>query len=134
MPISKKHYRLTLADALSAHKRALEFGGLPGIASLDLIEAALGRPYTGYYRSIQAKAAAFVQSMAGNHGFTDGNKRTTLLLLLTLIVKSGYELRPIDANEDINIAAEELILAVVVGRISLQDAERWFRARIKRAR
>ena len=69
--------------------------------------------------------------MAGNHGFVDGNKRTTLILLLTLLEKSGYQLRPIGL-EDINRAAEEMILAVVVGTLSLQDAERWFEARIRR--
>ena len=54
--------------------RALLFGGLPGIRDLGLIESAVSRPFTGYYRSIESKAAALVQSMSGNHGFIDGNK------------------------------------------------------------
>jgi prophage maintenance system killer protein len=31
----------------------------------------------------------------GSHGFTDGNKRTTLILLHTLITNSGYRLVPV---------------------------------------
>ena len=65
-------------DALSAQERALTFGGLDGISNLSLVESAIARSYTGYYLPIWKKAAALVESMAGNHGFADGNKRTTL--------------------------------------------------------
>jgi len=30
-PIAKRHYRITLADALSAHDRALATGGMAGL-------------------------------------------------------------------------------------------------------
>lgn len=46
------------------------------MSNLHLIESALARAYTGYHRPISRKAAAVLQSMAGNHGFTDGNKLT----------------------------------------------------------
>jgi death-on-curing protein len=120
-----------LADALSAHDEALEFGGLAGVIDLSLVQSALGRPYSGYHRSIQQKAAVLLESMARNHGFADGNKRTTLLLLHMLIVRSGYRLAPL-AGENINQAIEELILDVVNRRIILGDAIDWFRARIRR--
>ena len=81
MPTGRRHYRLTLADALSAHERALRFGGRPGVVNLGSIESAIARPYSGYHRAIGRKAAALVESMVGNHGFADGNKRTTLILL-----------------------------------------------------
>jgi death-on-curing protein len=35
-----------------------EFGGLPGIRDVGAIESALARPYCGYYRAIEKKAAA----------------------------------------------------------------------------
>jgi death on curing protein len=75
---------------LRAHEEALTYGGLGGILSLDYLEAAIGRPCIGYYRPIAKKAAALVESMLRNHGFVDGNKRTTLLLLLLLLDRSGY--------------------------------------------
>jgi death-on-curing protein len=90
-----------LADALSAHERALRFGGLPGIRDLGLIESAVSRPFTGYYRSIESKAAALVQSMSGNHGFIDGNKRTTVILADTLLARSGYRLERIEVDPSV---------------------------------
>ncbi|MBM3541298.1 MAG: type II toxin-antitoxin system death-on-curing family toxin, partial [Alphaproteobacteria bacterium] len=80
---------------MSAHRRALEFGGRAGVLDIGLVESAIGRPYSGFYRSLPAKAAALIQSMATNHGFADGNKRTTVILLDTLLTKSGYRLRPL---------------------------------------
>ena len=123
-----------MADAIGAHERALRFGGLPGVLSQDLVEAALARPYNGYYRSIEQKSAALVQSMAGNHGFADGNKRTTLILVQTLLTRSGYDLLPANQRERIDDAAEQMILDTVMGRLSFDDIANWFRARIRRRR
>lgn len=66
-----------------------EFGRLPGIRDLTLIESALARPYTGYYRSIAKKAAALLESLVGNHGFIDGNKRTAIHMVGILLENSG---------------------------------------------
>ncbi len=69
-------YYLDLEDVLSLHQRQLErFGGAPGIRDAGLIEAALGRPQSGYYRDRIEEAAALWESMTMNHGFIDGNKR-----------------------------------------------------------
>ncbi len=132
MPSGKRHYRIKFADALSAHKRALEFGGIEGVPNPDLIESAIGRPYSGYHRAIERKAAALVESMANNHGFADGNKRTTLILVYTLLTKSGYELVPADDGENLDQAAEGMILDVVTGRIDFDGLVTWFKARIRR--
>jgi death on curing protein len=128
------HYRLTLADALSAHERALKFGGLEGIPNPGLVESAINRPYSGYHRKIEQKAAALVESMAGNHGFADGNKRTTLILLHTLLTKSGYALKPAKTGEDMQDVAEKMILDSVTKIMSFDDLVEWFRTRIRRAR
>ena len=129
MPSGRKHYRLTLGDALSAHDQALTFGGLPGIIDLSLVQSALGRPYNGYYLRIHQKAAALVDSMSKNHGFLDGNKRTTLLLLHTLLARSGYALAPL-GKERIDHAVENMILDVVNRQMSFDDLATWFQNRI----
>jgi len=103
---------------------------LEGILDLARVQSAIGRPYSGYHRTIQKKAAALIESMARNHGFVDGNKRTTLLLLHTLLDRSGYELAPL-TGEDLNPAVEELIVGVVDRTISLDQAVEWFQARIR---
>jgi death on curing protein len=131
LPTNKSHYRLTREDALEAHDKALTHGGRRGIISMDSIESALGRPYTGYYRPIYLKVAALVQSMAGNHGFVDGNKRTTLILLNTLILRSGYELRG-TSLDDLNDAVEALIIEAADGRYDFDRAAQWFKLHLHR--
>ena len=132
MPSGKRHYRLTLADALSAHARALQTGGRAGIPNLHLVESAIERPYSGYYRGIARKAAALVQSMAGNHGFADGNKRTTIILTHLLLSKSGYRLRPLQTDGPPDVAMEELVLAVVRHELAFEQIVDWFKDRLCR--
>ena len=108
---------------------ALEYGGKKGILNLSFIESAIGRPDSGYYRFINQKAAALVESVCCNHGFADGNKRTTVLLLDLLLDRSGYHLKA-RADEDIEEAVEELVISVANGQIGYQQLETWFKERI----
>ncbi|SMP18816.1 type II toxin-antitoxin system death-on-curing family toxin [Shimia sagamensis] len=117
-----------MADAIEAHDEALTMGGRDGISSLDLIESALGRPYSGYHRSIARKAAALLESMVGNHGFVDGNKRTSWFLVEILIARSGFELAIAD-DEPI----DDLVVAVAEGALKFDDLREWFDERIIRA-
>lgn len=132
MPSGKRHYRLTLADALSAHARALQTGGRAGIPNIQLIASAIERPYSGYYREIARKASALVESMSGNHGFADGNKRTTIILTHLLLSKSGYRLRPLRTDGSLDVAMEELVLAVVRHELVFDQIVDWFKQRLRR--
>lgn len=125
MPIARRHYRITLADAIAAHDEALRYGGRNGIVSLHLIESAIARPYSGYHRAIGRKAAALLDSVVGNHGFVDGNKRTGWLLVEILIARSGYRLAlPDDAPID------DLVVAVADGKVDFQALAEWFSDRL----
>ena len=128
-----------------AHHVALSRGGgLEGVRNQHLIESAIGRPYSGYYRSIHAKAAALTQSLCKNHGFLDGNKRTTLLTLSLFLDRSGYDLVGPDkalvgtdvseqeSELSINVEADAMILDVVENQLTYRDLLRWFRARLRR--
>ena len=95
----------------------MRYGGLEGVPNLSLVESAIARPYSGYYPKLYQKAAALVQSMTGNHGFADGNKRTALILTHSLITNSDYQLEPL-LGEDIEQAIEDLILAAASGSIA----------------
>ena len=88
---------------MEAHDQALRFGGLDGVRSLALIESAIARPYSGYYRTISKKAAALTQSLAKNHGFIDGNKRTTFAALYTFLAINGARITA-DAEETFEFA------------------------------
>ena len=68
----------------------------------------------------------------GNHGFADGNKRTTLILVLALLERSGFELCPLSHSESINDAVEEMILSAAEGKIRFQAISVWFKGRIRR--
>lgn len=105
-------------------------GGLPGIPNEHLVRSAIERPYSGYYPRIEQKAAALVESLACNHGFADGNKRTTLILTYLLLNRSGYDLRPLASAQSINDEIEAMILAVAEGKMPLENIVGWFKERI----
>jgi death on curing protein len=69
--------------------------------------------------------------MSRNHGFADGNKRTTIILLHTLLKKSGYRLRPYGKHENLEMAVEQMVLDVVTGALSFDKLEAWLQARIR---
>ena len=102
---------------------------MPGIHSLALIQSAIARPYSGYYRRMAQKSAALVQSVATNHGFLDGNKRTTLILVKTLLDKSGYVLF---ANGNVDRPLENIILGIVGRQLGFDDLVQWFEARLRK--
>jgi death on curing protein len=128
LPTGRRHYRLTLDDVLNLHDAALLDGGLSGVRD----RAAIARPYSGYYRAIESKAAALVHSLALNHGFIDANKRTALFACDLLLAKSGYRLRRDDMPEG-NDDMEDMILAVVEHHMNFDELTAWFKARIVRA-
>ncbi|MBI4275247.1 MAG: Fic family protein [Rhizobiales bacterium] len=97
-----------------------------------MVDSAISRPYCGYYRRIYEKSAALMHSMAANHGFADGNKRTTIILMHLLLARSGYKLVPIAGDPPLDSAVEELVLGVVRHDVSLQELKVWFAERIQR--
>lgn len=105
------------------------FGGLDGIRDLGAIKSAVARPYSGYYRSIAEKSAALVESLACNHGFIDGNKRTALLMLNMLLTRSGYRLVA-DSERQLNIDVENMILAIVEHQMTFDEVVTWLEQRI----
>jgi death-on-curing protein len=78
---------LTLAEVLAIHIDQIErYGGSPGVRDHGLLEAALFRPQTGYYADLIEEAAALWESLAQNHPFIDGNKRTAFAATYTFLV------------------------------------------------
>ena len=68
---------VTLIEALTFHADQIQrYGGDAGIRDPGALESALFRPQTGYYDNLIDEAAALWESMAQNHPFIDGNKRT----------------------------------------------------------
>ena len=69
--------------------------------------------------------------MSTNHGFVDGNKRTTIILLHTVLTKSGYKLVASGPNENLEDAVERMVLDTVNHALSFDDLVDWFKTRIR---
>ena len=84
---------LTLREVLAMHEDQIErYGGSHGVRDHGLLEAALFRPQTGYYADLIEEAAALWESMAQNHSFIDGNKRTAFAATYTFLAINGATL------------------------------------------
>ena len=84
---------ITLQEATHIHDVLLKaHGGAPGLRDRGLIEAALLRPQTGYYKDLIEEAAALWESLAMNHGFIDGNKRVAFACMEIFLDLNGLEL------------------------------------------
>ena len=82
---------LTVAEIYRIQHRLIElFGGLPGVRDKSAVEAAVFRPQTGYYNSIEEEAAALMESLANNHGFVDGNKRIAFAAADVFLRRNGF--------------------------------------------
>ena len=90
---------LTVAEVLAMHADQIErYGGAQGVRDQGLLEAALYRPQTGYYADLIEEAAELWESLAPNHPFIDGNKRTAFAAMYTFLSINGAHLTA-DAQE-----------------------------------
>ena len=84
---------LTVAEVYRMQHRLIDlFGGLHGVRDAGAIEAAVFRPQTGYYDSVEEEAAALMESLGMNHGFIDGNKRIAFTAADVFLRRNGYYL------------------------------------------
>jgi death-on-curing protein len=82
---------LTVAEVYRMHFLLIErFGGLQGVRDKGAVEAAVFRPQTGYYNSIEEEAAALMESLGNNRGFLDGNKRVAFTATDVFLRRNGF--------------------------------------------
>ena len=82
---------LSVDEVLAVHERVLSsFGGAPGLRDAGLLESALYRPRTGYYRDLAEMAAALFESLLMNHPFVDGNKRVAFFATDVFLRLNGW--------------------------------------------
>jgi death-on-curing protein len=90
---------LTVTEVLAVHADEIErYGGSHGVRDPGLLEAVLYRPQTGYYADLVEEAAALWESLAQNHAFIDGNKRTAFAATYTFLAINAARLTA-DAKE-----------------------------------
>ena len=82
---------LTVAEVYQMQHRLIDmFGGLHGVRDKGAVEAAVFRPQTGYYNSLEEEAAALMESLGNNHGFLDGNKRIAFTAADVFLRRNGF--------------------------------------------
>lgn len=106
---------LTIEDALKIAEAVV--GAPPEIRDLGMIDSALARPQASAfgedaYPTLDLKAAAMLQSLVGNHGLVDGNKRLGLACTSVFLTLNGA---PLDLDDETE--AYDLVIAVATGEL-----------------
>jgi death on curing protein len=85
---------LTVAEVYQMQHQLINmFGGMHGVRDKGAVEAAVFRPQTGYYNSLEEEAAALMESLGNNHGFLDGNKRIAFTATDVFLRRNGFYIK-----------------------------------------
>ncbi len=118
----------TLSEVLELHGHLLErFGGKAGVRDLGLLESALMRPQTGYYKSLSLEGAALLQSLTQNDAFIDGNKRVAFATTAIFLRMNGFRLIVDPDNGE-----SFLIETVIKEHASIEIIVRWLEKHMKK--
>ena len=102
-----------------------EHGGARGVRDLAVIESALARPrnLVAYGKpDAAALAADYLFGLCSNHGFLDGNKRTSYVVAETFLDLNRYAM---DAPDALVVTT---VLAVASGVMREEQMVKWFRS------
>jgi death-on-curing protein len=117
----------TLEESLYLHDVLIQrFGGKAGVLDKGLLESALARPRSGYYRSTTEQAAALMQSLAMNHPFVDGNKRVAFALTAVFLRINGLKL-VVGAQEGVRF----IEISLITERAPLSAITDWIESHTK---
>ena len=117
---------LSPEQVLFIHSRLIDTtGGSHGIMDIGLLQSAVSRSKATFegkdlYPDVFRKAAALMESLARNHPFIDGNKRTAITATAVFLGMNGYRL---DTTQK---ELEKFTLSVAVGRVQFDDIAAWF--------
>jgi len=122
---------LTVSEVIEIHDQEIAAaGGLSGVRDLKALESAVGAPQASFngefLMDIFEMAATYLNSIALDHPFLDGNKRTALATCLTFLFINGFE---IDEQYDFELADKTLDL--VARKITKSDIAQHLKSRSK---
>lgn len=94
------------------------------VRDMDLLESAWGRPMQTVfgqdaYPTLTGKAVALLHSLARNHPFADGNKRTAVVALLFMLAVNGQEV-----TWDAAVALDKIV-QLAEGRLDIAAFTAW---------
>lgn len=102
---------LSTEQVEAIHNNQIEtYDGLAGIKDCNLLESAIAAPKATFsgqflYPTVYLMAAAYFFSLANNHAFNDGNKRTAVVTVSVFLYMNGYLLE-VSEHELIGLAAQ----------------------------
>lgn len=113
---------------VALHDRQLaEHGGASGVRDRGLVESALNAPKNLFHyerADLATLAAAYAFSVASNHPFVDGNKRTAYVCMRLFLRLNGHDFVA-DKTEK-----TQIILRLAAGEVSRDELASWLRERI----
>lgn len=114
-------------QVLFIHSRIIDqTGGAHGCRDLRLLQSAVSRPKATFGgRELDPdlfhKTAALMESIACNHPFIDGNKRSAIVSTGLFLEKNGYRLSATQKE------LERFTLSVAIRRLQVEELVAWFR-------
>ena len=122
---------LTISEIMQIHDQEIKAaGGLAGIRDHKALESAVGAPQASFkgnlIMDIFEMAATYLNSIALDHPFLDGNKRTALASCLTFLYINGFE---IVEQTDSELADKTLDL--VAHKVTKSDLAQHLKSRSK---
>jgi len=115
----------TTDEIIKIHEGVLlKIGGSSGLRDAGALALCAERPHAAFggsemYPTLFLKAAAAMETIARNHPFVDGNKRTAFMTALYILENNGYTTT--FGQEDI----KESTVRSVVEKTSIADMAAW---------
>jgi death on curing protein len=122
---------LTIEEVLRLHDRVIErTGGSAGVRDRGALESAVAQPQMTFsgddlYPTLPEKAATLCFSLAMNHPFVDGNKRTAHAAMEVFLILNGFEIR--SAVDD----QEAMMLSLATGILKREGLTEWLEQQIR---
>ena len=122
---------LNLRQVLLLHEYMIKkHGGSPGVRDMGMLKSAIFRPFATYggedlYKDIYLKSGALLQSIAKNHPFVDGNKRTAYTVTYTFLKLNLIQI--IITNKQV----VEFMVRVTEENLSVDEISFWLKKHSK---
>ena len=122
---------LTVEEVEKLHQRVLdETGGGGGVRDQGALESAVAQPQMTFggqelYPTLADKTSALGFSLAMNHAFVDGNKRTAHAAMEVFLVLNGAELNAAVDEQ------EKVMLELAAGKLDREAFVEWIRQHLQ---
>lgn len=118
---------ISVKQVLEIHEIAItRFGGSRGLRDLTGLESALARAFQTFdrkdlYPDFISKTAAIGESIAINHPFIDGNKRTAYILMESILRLGNLKISAPDNS------LYNFVISISTGEIAFDKIVEWLR-------